>query len=276
MPPPRRIPAPALHGASSASETALELISSVAPARPTAKAASASSSTSTRTGLFDLRYSVTNRVEQHVRALRILCCNPLVTTARSRSLLSPERPSLLSTAHRPRARPAGAAASASLRGKTKVTQCVSQYYKNNASSARKPQYGSGLTVFNSDKKRKEVFTPLEYFKRRQRKRHNEPVSEKQLVTAFHQLDDDMRRQCVHGAESLRLACSGIHHEIEAVLKQTNGIVGWREMAEYIAGGPRQVQPVSKDALRRHIMSTNDFRYSVTQTLPQCKGEQSRR
>ena len=37
-----------------------------------------------------------------------------------------------------------------------------------------------------------------------------------------------------------------------------------------------IQPASKDTIRRDIIGTKGFRYTVTQTLPQCNNEQSKR
>ena len=46
-------------------------------------------------GSFDLRHSVSNRTKERVQPSRIESFNPLVTLARSQTLFSPERPSLL-------------------------------------------------------------------------------------------------------------------------------------------------------------------------------------
>ena len=44
---------------------------------------------------------------------------------------------------------------------------------------------------------------------------------------------------------------------------TNGNISWCGLANEISGGPDNIQVASKDALRRHIMGTHDFRYTVT-------------
>ena len=160
--------------------------------------------------------------------------------------------------------------------KTKVSDCVVKFYMNNASSKRKKNSNVGQTVFNSEKKRKSIFTPLEYFKRLQRKRHNESISEGQLGRAFNMISADVLRQCELGAESLRRVVVNIEDEISRVMQRTRGAISWGGIAEAIAGGPDEIQPVSKTALRRHIMATNDFRYTATKTLPQCNNERSRK
>ena len=44
-------------------------------------------------------------------------------------------------------------------GQTKVKVCVREYYNNNADASRKRRSDAELTIFNSDKKRKEKLTP---------------------------------------------------------------------------------------------------------------------
>ena len=42
---------------------------------------------------------------------------------------------------------------------SKVKKCVGNYVANNFSTARKPNPRKGRTVFNSERKRKEIYTP---------------------------------------------------------------------------------------------------------------------
>ena len=58
---------------------------------------------------FDLRYSISNRLETKVSPRRILSHNPLVLSARRIAASTATRPSLLSTLHRPVPRPVAAA-----------------------------------------------------------------------------------------------------------------------------------------------------------------------
>jgi len=140
-------------------------------------------------------------------------------------------------------------------GKSKVKECVQKYYNNNADASRKRRSDAELTIFNSDKRRKEKLTPYEFYKRSQRKRHRESISDEQLLSAYRRQSPEVLLQCEHGAESMRRVVANIHPEIEGAMKKTNGVLSWSSMAEYIAGGPDRVQAVCKDALRRYVMGT---------------------
>ena len=48
---------------------------------------------------------------------------------------------------------------------SKVKQCVGRYVANNFSTARKPNPQKGRTVFNLERKRKEVYTPRNFSRR---------------------------------------------------------------------------------------------------------------
>ena len=101
----------------------------------------------------------------------------------------------------------------------KVTYCVTKYYQNNQSLERKTHLDREQTIFNSEKKRKVVLTAKTFYKRCQRKRHNEPISEGQLAGAYSQLSDDVPRQCKQRAAGLRDVVTNIHHEIKDVTKK---------------------------------------------------------
>ena len=79
--------------------------------------------------------------------------------------------------------------------RSKLAKCLGNYYNNSLSLKRKENPRVGLTIFNSDEKRKEISTPLEYYKRLQRKRNRKSIPEPQLNRAFAQLDVDALHQC---------------------------------------------------------------------------------
>ena len=58
------------------------------------------------------------------------------------------------------------------------------------------------------------------------------------------------------------------------MQHTNGCISWRRLAEQIAGGEKNVQPIGPDALSEWVMGTEGFRYTETQTLPQCTTERT--
>lgn len=132
------------------------------------------------------------------------------------------------------------------------------FYENNASSKRKRNSIAGETVLNSEKKQNGIFALLEYFKRLQRKRNGETLSDNQLARAFNQIGDGVWWECELGAKSLWCIAVSIDNEIARGMQRTRGVVSWEGLAKNIASGPDEIQPVSRGVLRRHVMSTNGF------------------
>ncbi len=154
-------------------------------------------------------------------------------------------------------------------GRSKVQKCVQQFNNRNFSANCQKRSDAGLTVFNSQCKRNSTYTALHYYRKAQRIRHRERISEDVLIRSFNNLTPEVKQQCEIGALELKTIVSNIRPEIEKVLQRRNGVISWKQMAQTIAGGEREIQPVSKEALQKQVMSSIDFCYMTTQTLPQC-------
>ena len=132
---------------------------------------------------------------------------------------------------------------------SKVTHCVSHYFANNCSTARTPNPRKGLTIYNLDRKRKEVYTPRNFFKKAQRIRCKDvSLTTGELGTAFGNLDPNTLNQCVVGAQCQRTLSVNMRSKIANVPQRTNGVINWRRLAEQVAGGKDNVQPSNKDTL----------------------------
>ena len=59
----------------------------------------------------------------------------------------------------------------------------------------------------------------------------------------------------------------IETEIAQALRKTNGSVGWRVIAEIVAGGPGRVQPVNRTTFAKFVMSTDGAQYTATKLQP---------
>ena len=76
-----------------------------------------------------------------------------------------------------------------------------------------------------------------------------------------------------GAKALLDIVIGIRGQIKQAMQQTNGVISWEQLAQFIAGGEDKVKLVGAIVLRRHVMPSKDFRYYiVTTTLPQCNSK----
>ena len=145
-------------------------------------------------------------------------------------------------------------------GEYKVRNIVKQYMESGLSGKRKQRCDTGETVFNSQRKRESELTPLFYYKKLQRKRHQDTIlTDSQLAAGFEALSADVQQQCAAGAQQLMGIMANIDGEIKRVMRQSNGNVSWTRLAILISGGTDQVQPVSCETLRKEVMSRDDFR-----------------
>ena len=76
----------------------------------------------------------------------------------------------------------------------------------------------------------------------------------------------MYKQCEVGTTALKGTIINIHGETERVVKQSNINIRWRRLAQHVAGGEDQVQPISHKKLCGFIMARDEFCYCVTQPL----------
>ena len=119
-------------------------------------------------------------------------------------------------------------------------------------------------------KSEHYLSPLRYFKKKQRTRHRETLVDSDLKYAFNNVVTAENQYAYKlGADGLKEIVSRVHEEIKRCLQQTNGVISWRRLGQFISGGEDQVQPVSHETLRKFAMSTTEFRYTFTKTLPQC-------
>ena len=86
-------------------------------------------------------------------------------------------------------------------------------------------------------------------------------------TGFSMLTITQHQQCSSGAEQMKTLLMNIETEIVIALRKTNGSVGWRVIAEMVAGGPGRVQPVNRTAIAKFVMSTDGAQYIATKLQP---------
>ncbi|KAL7498080.1 hypothetical protein ACHAWT_009842 [Skeletonema menzelii] len=147
----------------------------------------------------------------------------------------------------------------------------------NGTTERKKRSDVGKTMANSDRKRKQACTPLNYFKKLKRKQHSgEVMKDAELKESYANMSEADKLKCVLGAAELKTLLENLEAEVKRVMQHTNGSISWRRLAEQIAGGERNAQPIGPDALSSWVMGKDGFRYIETQTLPQCTTERTKK
>ena len=112
----------------------------------------------------------------------------------------------------------------------------------------------GKTIFNSERKRNEVFTPLNYFTKQRRLLQEGPLSRAEIRRGHSEMDDETMAECKLRAQTMRTMALNLVSEVQSVLQRTNGVISWQRLAQYVAGGEGKVQSANKDTIRKHIFN----------------------
>ena len=134
-------------------------------------------------------------------------------------------------------------------------------------SSRKKRSDGGKTVFDSHEKRMQVYTPLDYFKRKTR--HDNPTRhyrDAPLRTEFEQLSEAEQLPYAQGAEELRQIAAASGNELGRILRETNGRISWVMLAKKLAGNGPVV--ANKATVMNWVMSLPGSKYESTRILPQ--------
>lgn len=122
----------------------------------------------------------------------------------------------------------------------------------------------GNTVFNSDSRRKQVFTALnEYKKECLRQYHESPdrLDEKDLKSKFDLLPEDVRVAYEQRAQQNLLRGPYLHQELCDILLSTKGKLSYESMAMKLG------DIVSQNTVRLHIQSLDGFCHRKSRLLP---------
>lgn len=153
-------------------------------------------------------------------------------------------------------------------GKTQTRTVGTNELETNGTNKCKQRSDAGETLFNSDKKRKLVWTAEHYHRKKQCILYRgDGLTEQEIKASFVQLSPMELLQCRAGAERMKDMLVNIDELIGKVLRKTNGTVSWQTIACEVAGGPNKVQPVSANSIAKYVMSTFGARYTTTKLQP---------
>jgi hypothetical protein len=132
---------------------------------------------------------------------------------------------------------------------------------------RKQQTDAGETLFNSNKKRDQVWTSRQYYTKLQNKiNEGDTIPRHKINQRFDNLSDE-KKTIQTGAERMKGMLVNIDELIRTTLVQTNGTVSSQTIATMIAGGVNRVQPVSANSIAKYVMSTIGAKYTSTKLQP---------
>ncbi|OEU05754.1 hypothetical protein FRACYDRAFT_258384 [Fragilariopsis cylindrus CCMP1102] len=133
-------------------------------------------------------------------------------------------------------------------------------------ASRKQRTDAGKSIFTCEIKRKQVFTPLDFYKRYIR--HNnpgEPYNDSDLRAAFELLSTEEKIPYGHCALSLQMKAANAPDDIGELLRTTNGSISWSLLSEKLRGDG--VMVANANTIRSYVMSLPESVYQSTRIVP---------
>ena len=162
-------------------------------------------------------------------------------------------------------------------GRTTVKDIFKTVLDRNNDPKRKRRSDAGLTVFNSDKRRRSLYNGFDYFKRHERaRRPGEIITNQELKEEWQGLDDNQQKIFENAAEDFQLTRAVfLPDEVGRLLRKAKGHVAWRTLATKLAGTNDNVKPVSHNTVRTYVMGLTGSCYKIPRILPMLTGQTKR-
>ena len=147
-----------------------------------------------------------------------------------------------------------------------ANRIVDAYYDNGFIPDRKTRNDKGMTLINSEKKRKATYTPFYVYKREQTQRryrsHTLRLDAEMLKEEFEGKDDLEKRTYQNIADNFIRQGFSLHHNIVKALQKLCGNMTYRGIANFIGG------TVTENTVAKHLKSLDSFSVAKTRVLPQ--------
>lgn len=138
--------------------------------------------------------------------------------------------------------------------------------KSNMDYTRKSRSDKGSTVFNSEKKRKAVFTPLHSFSKQLRKSNRgEPLSKQDISTAWKNATPEDVAAATQQSTTFQQQAPFLLSEIQRILQLTNGSITWERLASQLSGGG--LQSICANTIAKYVMALPNSSYQTTRIHP---------
>lgn len=114
----------------------------------------------------------------------------------------------------------------------------------NMSVERRVRRDAGNTIFNSEKKRKSVFTARFCFNQKKRRENRgEPPTKQELDTSWQEASPQTKAVAEHEAQQLLMRGPMLLYDVRNTLFQTKGSITWRQLTAQVAGGEVSAQEI---------------------------------
>ena len=145
-----------------------------------------------------------------------------------------------------------------------IRNLFDRFVERDFNGERKERSDKGLTIFNSEQKRKAVFTTYNAYKRARTNEFRsafERIEETEYRRGFNALTVDARRQFEEQAHNERIRAPFLHDELCNLLKSTRGTVSYKTLTTQMG------KIVNEETIRKHVRSLEGFSIRKSKFLP---------
>ena len=135
---------------------------------------------------------------------------------------------------------------------------------------RKKRSDSGLTILNSDYRRKKEFSPYYCFKKTRvhtLKQDCVKINSSSIKAEWLAMGKELKREYEIQSDYWIKRSSFLIEEITKFLEITNGFASWKSLEEHLQGGATNPKMISRETIRRAFMSMDGSKYISTNFLP---------
>ena len=135
---------------------------------------------------------------------------------------------------------------------------------------RNKRSDSGLTILNSDFRRKKEFSAYYCFKKsrvHKLKQDCVKINSSSIKAEWLAMGKELKRECEIQSDYWVKRSSFLMEEITKFLEITNGFASWKSLEEHLQGGATNPKMISRETIRRAFMSMDGSKYISTNFLP---------
>ena len=147
-----------------------------------------------------------------------------------------------------------------------ANRIVNSYYENGFVADRKIRNDKGMTLVNSNKKRKSIYTPLYVYKREQTQKrfrtHTLRLDPYMLKEEYNNKHHDEQVVYKNIANNFIHQGYSLHHNIVKVLEKTSGNMSYAAIVNHLGG------IVTKSTVSKHLQLLEGFATTKSRILPQ--------
>jgi hypothetical protein len=142
------------------------------------------------------------------------------------------------------------------------------------SNKRKKQDDVGETIFNSDRRRNFVYTPVNMFRKKMlmNATKDNPITTIELQEQWSNISDEDKVEYEHIAANQKQRAVTLVTDIQAMMINARGAITWKEIESGLRGGAGNLPLVDAETIRKYVMALPELSYQSTRIHPKLDAQ----